>query len=102
MAIKIEEVSIREHEGSKYIRTIESCVSPGEKTQVDVYSVLVAFDVTCPAMAHAAKKVLCAGLRGKGSAIDDLKGAIAALHRAVEIEGARKREASYGREGKKV
>ena len=48
--------------GSKYLRSIDMPV-PGK---VDVYSVLEAFDVRCPARQHAIKKLLCAGLRGKG------------------------------------
>lgn len=79
-------VGIKKHEGNKYVRTIHSCVVPGDTVEVDVYAVLLAFNVTDPAAAHAAKKVLCAGIRGKGSAVDDYRGAIAALNRAIEIK----------------
>jgi len=47
--------------------------------------VLVAFAVTCPARQHAVKKLLCSGLRGKGDELADLREAIDALHRAVEL-----------------
>lgn len=45
---------------SKYSRTIRSCNNP-EQTLVDVYSVLDAFGVTCPATQHAIKKTAYAG-----------------------------------------
>jgi hypothetical protein len=79
-------ISITEHEGSKYLRAIRSALNPKEHIQVDVYSVLVAFNVTCPARSHAIKKLLCAGLRDKGSESDDLQGALAALYRAIELQ----------------
>jgi len=69
---------------SKYNRTIRDIDGDGTGT-VDVYSVLVAFNVTCPATAHAIKKLLCAGIRGKGDKQQDLKEAIIAIERAIEI-----------------
>jgi hypothetical protein len=39
---------------------------------VDVYRVLDAFDVRCPATAHAIKKLLCAGIRGHKDMEQDL------------------------------
>lgn len=57
---------------------------------IDVYDVLEAFDVRCPAMAHAAKKVLCAGIRGTKTAEQDIQEAIQALQRALELERGRK------------
>jgi hypothetical protein len=77
---------ITEHEGSKYLRTIYGPDGEGRPLRVDVYSVLVAFEVTCPARAHAVKKLLACGRRGKGTELDDLIGAAAALSRAIEIE----------------
>ena len=52
---------------------------------VDVYDVLKAFGVTCPAMQHAAKKVLCAGLRGHKDKLKDIREAIEALERAEQL-----------------
>lgn len=73
------------HEGVKYLRTIHSAVS--DKTiEVDIYAVLEAFDVTCPAIQHCIKKLLAAGQRGKGTKEQDLIGAKAALNRAIELE----------------
>ena len=78
--------TIADHEGSKYLRTIWSAKIHDSCVETDVYSVLVAFDVTCPAVAHCVKKLLCAGTRGKGSRLDDLRGAMAALNRAIDLE----------------
>jgi hypothetical protein len=59
---------------------------------VDVYSVLEAYKVTCPARAHAIKKLLCAGQRGKGEELADLIGALAAVNRAIDLQ--KQREAN--------
>lgn len=75
---------INEHEGRKYLRKVVSAVN-GDSVEVDVYAVLVAFGVTCPATQHAIKKLLCAGGRGKGDRVSDLTGALAAVNRAVEL-----------------
>jgi len=82
---------VEEHEGSKYIRTIRSAIrelkpDQGRETSIDVYSVLEAFGVTCPARQHAIKKLLCAGIRGKGTELEDLVGALSAVNRAIELE----------------
>jgi len=76
---------ISAHEGKKYLRAIQA--ADGEMSvNVHVYAVLEAFEVTCPARAHAIKKLLCCGTRGKGDAIADLTGVLAAVNRAVELE----------------
>ena len=77
---------ITKHEGNKYIREINSAVDNKAAVLVDVYAVLVAFNVTCPARQHAIKKLLCAGIRGKGNELDDLVGALAAVNRAIELQ----------------
>lgn len=70
---------------NKYIRGIRDingeCIA-----HADVYQVLEAFAVTCPARQHAIKKLLCAGLRGKGDAMQDLQDAVVACQRAVDLE----------------
>lgn len=78
-------MTITDHEGQKYLRTVQSAVG-GQSAEVDVYAVLEAFGVTCPATAHAVKKLLCGGRRGKGDRLADLTGALAAVARAVELE----------------
>lgn len=70
---------------NKYIRKFQSIDSP-QKFNGDVYTVLKAFDVACPATAHAIKKLLCAGLRGSKTRHDDLSEAVQAIQRAMEIE----------------
>lgn len=77
--------SIKNHSGNKYIRTIRSCVDD-QFAQVDVYAVLEAFGVTCPAVQHALKKLLCAGIRGKGDHIQDLTEARDSVTRAIEMQ----------------
>lgn len=84
-----ETTPIQEHEGRKYLRQMRD-VGNGGPFDVDVYCVLEAFKVTCPARQHALKKLLCAGTRGKGTEIDDLRGVIAAVNRAIELQEARK------------
>lgn len=92
---------ITNHEGSKYLRWIKSAI-PDEDgkypaIQVDVYAVLMAFGVTCPAVAHAIKKCLAPGSRGKGTEVDDLVGVIAAISRAIQFAEQR-RDESLGME----
>lgn len=63
---------------NKYQRTIKGVT-------VDVYDVLVAFGVTCPAMAHAIKKMLMPGQRGSKDADQDKREAIQAIERSIEL-----------------
>jgi hypothetical protein len=75
-----------DHGKSKYHRTIFSCLPDDHASiTVDVYSVLKAFPTASPALDHCAKKVLCAGIRGKGNKLQDLKEARVALDRAIHI-----------------
>lgn len=68
---------------SKYDRIIFD--KDGNYLSVDVYAVLEAFQVTCPAMAHAAKKVLCCGQRGAKDSKQDIEESIQALERAKTL-----------------
>lgn len=77
--------TIGEHEGKKYLRRIVSPVDGGT-VAVDVYAVIVAFGVVCPARAHAIKKLLCCGNRNKGSEMSDLLGVEAAVARAIQLQ----------------
>ena len=70
--------------GSKYDRTIEAKYK-NENIVTDVYRVLDAFDVKSKPRGHAAKKVLCAGLRGKGDEFSDIVEAIDALLEDAEM-----------------
>lgn len=67
-------------EKSKYIRTIKG-------VDMDVYDVLKGFNITCPAMQHALKKMLCSGLRGYKDSVQDKNEAIASIKRSIELEG---------------
>lgn len=83
---------IHSHEGKKYLRQIHSAEDTGQSVHVDVYSVLIAFDVQCPALQHLIKKALCCGIRNKGSKMDDLLGMEAALSRATELQKIREKQ----------
>lgn len=76
---------IRTHSGNKYIRVIKPCIPGLPETSVDVYAVLDAFMVTNPAIAHAVKKLLCAGIRGKADITTDLRESIDCIRRAIEM-----------------
>lgn len=52
---------------------------------IDVYRVLCLFNVTDPCLQHAAKKILCAGMRGGKSLEQDIREAIDSLDRALEM-----------------
>lgn len=71
--------------GTKYLRRLR-CLVDGK---ADVYTVLDAFEVVCPARQHAIKKLLCAGLRGKGSEMQDLSEARDAIDRAIQMHNSR-------------
>lgn len=77
----------RSSSGNKYHRKIVGM--DGDSMFVDVYAVLVAFNVTCPARQHAIKKLLCTGIRGKGDSIQDLSETVDAVERAITLEQAR-------------
>ena len=64
---------------NKYQRHVNS-------TTIDVYDVLVAFEVNNPATAHAVKKLLASGQRGYKNVIQDLEEAVQSIKRAIDIE----------------
>ena len=57
---------------------------------IDVYDVLNAFGVTCPAAQHAIKKLLMPGKRGHKSELGDLLEARASVDRAIDLAQERK------------
>ena len=54
--------------------------------EIDVYEVLEAFQVQCPAVQHAIKQLLFPGARGSKSARQDLEEARASIDRAIQLE----------------
>ena len=54
---------------------------------IDVYTVLHAFEVASHALGHAIKKLLCAGIRGKGDKMQDLTESKVAIDRAIQEAG---------------
>lgn len=63
---------------STYHRTINGA-------EVDVYDILTAYGVTCPARAHAIKKLLMAGQRGDKSEELDVQEAGQSILRAIAL-----------------
>lgn len=70
---------------NKYEREITD--RQGDSAVVDVYDVLKAFEVTCPATQHALKKLLCSGLRGHKDLQTDLLEAKESITRSIELNG---------------
>ena len=72
----------------KYLKQIKGKVVPDDELilYVDVYDVLKAFDVVCPAMQHAIKKMLCSGQRGVKDSMRDKREAIDSINRSIELE----------------
>lgn len=64
---------------NRYLRQIKPNV------WVDVYDVLLAFQVSCPATQHAIKKLLMPGSRGSKDKIQDLIEAHQSIARAINI-----------------
>ena len=68
---------------NKYEREITD--RQGNSATVDVYDVIIAYGVTCPATQHAIKKLLCTGDRGHKDTLTDLSEARDAITRAIEL-----------------
>lgn len=58
---------------------------PCKGITIDVYDVLKAFNVTCPALQHLIKKALAVGQRGHKDTSEDLKDILASAKRAIEL-----------------
>ena len=56
------------------------------RKKIDVYDVLVMYNVRCPAIQHAIKKLLMPGERGSKSKLTDLKESKQAIKRAIKLE----------------
>ena len=70
---------------NKYEREISD--RQGNSAIIDVYDVLKAFEVSCPATQHAVKKLLCSGIRGHKDLSTDLIEAKESIVRAIELNG---------------
>jgi len=75
---------------NKYDRRITD--KDGKSITVDVYDVLKAFNVTCPALQHLIKKGLCAGLRGHKNINTDLREILISAKRAIELYHTERKE----------
>ena len=69
------------HSGSKYLRDIKTTIDG----KIDVYAVLIAFNVVSPTRQHAIKKLLCAGIRGKNDELNDIQEAKDAIERDIQL-----------------
>ena len=71
----------------KYVKRVrESLHENGSNAiEIDVYDVLAVFGVTCPAIQHAVKKLLCPGQRGAKDAMQDLCEAKFSVNRAIQL-----------------
>ena len=69
---------------NKYFRTIRGEV-------IDIYDILLAYGVTCPALQHLVKKALMAGQRGHKDKQQDLLEILESSKRALELEETRGR-----------
>lgn len=72
---------------SKYDRRIVG--KDGKITTIDVYDVIDAWGVKCPALQHLIKKALQCGDRGHKDEKQDLQDIYASSVRALELYGAR-------------
>jgi hypothetical protein len=81
-------------ETRKYRRIVVA--ADGRVAECDVYDVLEAFGVKCPARQHAIKKLLCAGLRGAKSELADLVESRVSIDRALELIHSRNTKRSLG------
>ena len=81
-------ITLKKH--SHYYKDVSSF------TVIDVYRVLDLYEVTDPCIAHAVKKLLCAGIRGEKDKEQDVSEAISALmrHQAMKQENVNVRKAS--------
>ena len=77
---KFEEMSEMPHVEEKNKYKVEL-----KGVSFDVYDVLNAFNVTCPARQHAIKKLLKTGQRGFKDERKDLNEAIDSINRSIEL-----------------
>lgn len=85
---------------NKYTKQIsESLYCDRKPIDCDVYDVLEAFGVTCPAIQHAVKKLLCTGQRGHKDRMTDLQEAEVSIRRAQQLQ--KSREINANRESRR-
>jgi hypothetical protein len=89
---RVDEDESKPESVNRYMRTIKIIeVEPSPHKQiieveVDVYNVLSAFKTSCPAMDHAAKKILAAGTRGYKDSLQDKNEAIQSINRSIAMQ----------------
>ncbi len=88
--------------GKKYCRTIMDRYELGKSIRADIYCVLDAWGIVCPALQHAIKKVFAPGQRGHKSFKGDIEEAIGSLRSAIVLEAQRLLRNEKSRESDKV
>lgn len=78
IAIYLHHIEKIEEKNNKYSRNAKG-------VDIDIYDVLVAWKVECPATQHAIKKLLMPGQRGSKDKLQDLKEAEQSIKRAIEL-----------------
>lgn len=71
--------------GAKYRKTIRDR-RDGSSIEVDIYDVLEAYSVTCPALAHALKKLLLPGQRGSKDFEKDMREGANSIEQAILLQ----------------
>lgn len=74
------------HTRKKVIVATNKYLKPYPYDTIDVYRVLRTFCCFEPGLQHAIKKILFAGERGQKDYITDLKEAVQAIERTIEME----------------
>ncbi len=80
---KVENCNEPKKDGNKYHREIIGFC--GTKVEIDIYRVLDAYKTGSASLDHAAKKVLCAGVRGHKNFVTDIDDAIESLQEAKAL-----------------
>ncbi len=70
--------------GEKYRKTVYN-IHGDMLGEVDVYDVCDAWELSCPAMTHAVKKLLATGTRGHKDFETDALEAINSIHRSIQL-----------------
>lgn len=78
ISIDLDHLEKIEEKNNKYARNVKG-------VDIDIYDILVAWEVTCPATQHAIKKLLMPGQRGHKDNLKDLQEAKQSVERAIEL-----------------
>lgn len=80
---KVDNSNEPKKDGNKYHREIIGFC--GTKVEIDIYRVLDAYQTGSASLDHAAKKILCTGIRGHKDYVTDIDNAIESLQEAKAL-----------------